>query len=426
MKAAKSNNVLDKLKAMLTVKKSPSSASIQTNSDAEKPVSQQQLPQQRIELTVLASSHNSTLQIEQQNDNTPDPETESSCDYDTTCSMHDLPLEIICKIFDYMDYSEAKNASLVCKRWRNAHLESQLMRSVVMKANNSLFVSYRPASAINSNNSSLAKHRSANTMALNTYTSTFNFLLFRNLVNLEFDNDSADIGLLMSNLKSNAIASGEHMLPKLRSLKIVKTTLSAKSLVELVNEAPKLRSLSLIQCDSLFMSGFLAYTGSGALSLCLRGLEELSLSRNRYLSDFLLSFFVGDALSATSVAATLVRLDISHCYLTRRSFKSMVTSGHGGAVVPNANSNVVFTIEHLLKTVESLRALRSIDLSGVELLGHDEDALLTLVERAVCLEEIGLANLPALRVDTVNKLFEKKANQLRRVDLNNSVQVGLY
>jgi hypothetical protein len=408
MKTSNSNNVLNKLKSMLSMKTaSPALTQNNTSSNTRK-------IRESFEF-VDFSQENTEYQIDQvMNDHENDSSERMSIDHSNfNVSVHDLPIEIICKIFDYLDYSQSKSASMVCKKWRHAHLESLLMKSVILKANNNLFISCRPVSASTSSKTNSSQHRSASSMALQTYTSTFNFNLFRNLVNLEFDNDSADIGLLMSNLKS--AHSDTFMLPRLRSLKIVKTTLSAKSLIDLVNEAPKLRSLSIVQCDSLFMSGFLAYNTQTSPKLKLQSLEELSLSKNRYLSDFLLTFFLADSASA------LKTLDISYCYLTKSNFKSINSTLVN--TVPNANSNVVFTIENLLKVAESLKSLKVIDLSGVDLFGHDEDALLNLTNRIANLEEIRLAHLPNLKVESVEKLFEQKNSTLKRIDLNDSVQV---
>ncbi len=57
-----------------------------------------------------------------------------------------LPLEIICKIFSYLEVSERKNASLTCKKWRFAFLNTNFLSDVLIKANNYSFIS-RPSSS---------------------------------------------------------------------------------------------------------------------------------------------------------------------------------------------------------------------------------------------------------------------------------------
>jgi hypothetical protein len=61
-------------------------------------------------------------------------------------NINELPVEIICQIFSYLEVSERKNASLVCKKWRYAFLNTHFLNDVLIKANNCLFIS-RPSSS---------------------------------------------------------------------------------------------------------------------------------------------------------------------------------------------------------------------------------------------------------------------------------------
>ena len=134
------------------------------------------------------------------------------------------------------------------------------IKDILIKANNHLFVS-RPYSSTRCTPSlsSSNHHRAASSMAISSATSTFNVHLYTNVVNLEFENDSADLSLLLSNLKASCSHPNQlGLLPKLKKLKFFKTTMSSKSLIEVFDEAPKLQSLQLTQCDSLFMTGFLS------------------------------------------------------------------------------------------------------------------------------------------------------------------------
>lgn len=338
---------------------------------------------------------------------------------DTT--IDDLPIEIICKIIDYLEFNERKNASLVCKKWRNAFLESYYLKDIMVKANNHLFVSNRPLSASVNKlpplNLSHSKHRAASSMALHSYStkSNFNFQLYNNLVNLEFENDSADVNLLLKNLKSSS-TSANLVLPKLKNLKFNKTTMSSKTLIELLDQAPKLEKLSLIQCDSLFMSGFLAYTQSTNKDFNLANLKELSLSKNRYLTDFLINLFLNSIDQLES-------LDISFCSLTKTNFKSI--SNKNSYLSNNQDSifgsTVVLTVENLLKQPVNLKHIKSLNLSGIEIFCHEEEFLISLVEMMPNLTEIYLSNLPNMKVETIFRLFEKVPN-LKSIDLNGSIQ----
>ena len=127
-----------------------------------------------------------------------------------------LPVEILCKIMDCLEFSDRKNASLVCRKWRNAILESYFLKDILIKANNHLLVSSRPSSSVVPATGSLlttSNHRAASSMAMSAYstTPTFNIHLYSNVVNLEFENDSADVALLLKNL--NAYSSANSHTP---------------------------------------------------------------------------------------------------------------------------------------------------------------------------------------------------------------------
>ena len=332
----------------------------------------------------------------------------------TTTSIENLPLEIICKILDYLEFSERKNASLCCKKWRNAFMESYYLKDILIKANNHLFLSDRPPSSTTSSLTN-SKHRSVSNMALSAYSlnTKFNIHLYNNCVNLEFDNDSADAALLLKNLKSSQNLETRHqhhpLLPKLTHLKFHKTTLSSKTLLELFDESPKLKSLQLIQCDSLFMSGFLTYNDK---LFKLSNLTELSLSKNRYLTDFLINLFINSCPSLT-------KLDISFCNLTQTNFKSISNSIN---VNNKAGSSVVFTIENLISQLnQKANKITSINLSGIDLF-NQEDNLLNLAGVLPNLSEIILCNMPNLKVDSICKLINVRPN-LKSIDLTGSIQI---
>lgn len=365
---------------------------------------------------------------------------------DETCvGINSLPIEILNKIFDYLDFGDRKNASLVCKKWRNAYLES-FLGDIMIKANNHLFVSSRPSSSNMYSSLSLnklsdlsaTKHRAASTMALSAYSSTssFNIHLYSNVVNLDFENDSADVALLIKNLQNysdrpaNEIDPKKHLLPRLKNLKFHKTTMSSKTLIEILKEAPRLERLYLIQCDSLFMSGFLTYSVQSITNkFNLTNLTELSLSKNRYLTDFLLNLFLNSA-------PNLKLLDISYCLLTKVNYKSVSNrkNGDNGNLLlinndsssKNLNgSSVVLTIENLIKVLKenNLTSLNAINLSGIELVNHDEMSLLSLIECLPKLESIYLANLPSIKADTVMKVISLLPI-LKQIDLTGSIQVN--
>jgi hypothetical protein len=361
-------------------------------------------------------------------------------------SFEDLPIEILCKIFDYLDFDERKRVSTVCKKWRNAFLDSFSVNNVIIKVNNNLFKSNRPMTSSQSSlslkeptksfqtisNIQTNRHRSASQLALASYSinGVDDYKFYSNMVNLEFLNDSADVDLLLKVLRmhnynkqqfENYENTGKSNLPllgKLKTIKFMKTNLSSKSLIEMLNETPNLTSLSLVHCDSLFMSGFLANLSNNNLKFNLTHLTELSLSRNRYLSDYLINLFLSSTPSLNS-------LDISYCSLTKSNYKSVkglsLTSNLSGDS-EEKGSSVVLTIENLVNKLKKFNLhLKAINLSGIDLFNHEEDSLISLLECMPTLENVNLSNLPFLKADVINKAF-RKVSKLVSVDLSGSIQ----
>ena len=339
--------------------------------------------------------------------------------------INSLPVELICKIMCYLDFSDRKNASLVCKKWRSAFFESCFLKSVLFKANNQLFfLANRPSSS--SAKLTHSTHRASSSMALPSDALLYNTYLYDNIINLDIENDSADVSLLIKHLETKRqalIASfGEDydanmqrifLLPKLKSISLIKCTLSSKTLLQLLKESPNLRSLGVIHCDSLFMTGFLGISTNTA-NLSLENLEELILSKNRYVTDHLLNFFV-------SSSSRITRLDLSHCCLTKSNYKSIGNNLNNP--FGSSASMAVLTLENLFRLLENeLHQLRSINLSGIDLFNHDDQSLIKIVEKLPNLDELYLANLPSLKLDAVLKIQKIRPN-LKLIDLNGSIQV---
>lgn len=367
-------------------------------------------------------SQNTTMDYEPYND-----DSSLIDESDQQQSLNNLPLELVCKIISFLDLNDRKSASMVCKKWRYAFFESNCMHDVLVKANNVLFVSNRPSSNNNGKYQSSAnltsstltnsKHRAASSMALSSYSLTFNFYFYFNIINLEFENDSADVGLLINNLKiykPNKSDANSRLLPKLKCLKFLKTSMSAKVLIDLLSETSNLESLLVEQCDSLFMSGFLTLNVSSINNSLpnLDNLKHLSLSKNRYLTDNIFNLFVNST-------KRLETLDLSYCNITKNNYKSIQQTQ-----IDLKSSSVVLTVENLVRVCSSQmlgKTLKSLNLTGVDLFNHDEDSLLSLADNLTQLGEISLANLQSIKVDTVAKLATK-LNNLKSINLNNSMQ----
>lgn len=193
------------------------------------------------------------------------------------------------------------------------------------------------------------------------------------------------------------------LLPKLETLRFIQTTMSSKSLMDLLNEAPCLNQLEIINCDSLFMTGFVTIN----TGIHLENLTSLSLSKNRYLTDFILNLFIDGAPNLTS-------LDLSFCTLTKTKFKSIDNTKQ-----TNGSSNVMLTLENLIDRIN--KNTLSLNLGGIEMFNHNEVSLISIVSKLPELQELHLSNLQGLKAETMCKLFEKLP-KLKLIDLNNSIQ----
>ncbi len=178
--------------------------------------------------------------------------------------------------------------------------------------------------------------------------------------------------------------------------------MSCKALLEILQEAPSLISLSLVNCDSLFMTGFLSTPKSNGFTFNLRNLRILSLSKNRYLTDYLLNLIIDSAPSLSS-------LDISYCSLIKNKLNTAEVNV----------SNVMLTFANFSSCINS--KLVSIDLSGIDMFNYNGVLLIELLNKLPNLEELHLANLSTLKLETVSKSCQLLA-KLKIIDLSNSIQ----
>lgn len=326
-------------------------------------------------------------------------------------NISNLPVEIISLVFSHLEFYDRKNASICCKRWRYVFLDSSFLKTISIKANNNLFTA-RPLSSQNSltNLNQAPRHRASSAMALSSYSSSsfssFNLYLYTNAINLEFFGDSADVALFLKNLGYKTTmqeSKNVSLLPKLETLRFFQTTMSSKTLISLLNEVPYLNQLEIINCDSLFMTGFVTID----TAIHLENLTTISFSKNRYLTDFLLNLFIDGA-------PNLISVDLSFCTLTKTKFKSIDNTKQ-----INGSSNVMLTLENLIDRLNKNTV--SLNLGGIEMFNHNELSLISIVSKLPNLQELHLSNLPSLKSDTICKIFEKLP-KLRLIDLNNSIQ----
>ena len=143
-------------------------------------------------------------------------------------------------------------------------------------------------------------------------------------------------------------------------------------------------------------------------------LQELSLTRNRYLTDFVLNLFLQSA-------PNLLRLDISFCSLTKTNYKSNPAANLTSSTALGS-STAMLTIENLRAQLAKMPKLVGLNLSGIDLFNRDTSLLSSLIVDLDQLEEIGLASLPTLNVESVRLILSKLTN-LTSIDLTGSIQV---
>ena len=120
-------------------------------------------------------------------------------DKEDNIEISQLPIELICKIMDYLELNDRKNASLVCKHWRWSFLASGFLSEVIVKANNNLFVSLQHRRI----SGSARQHRDPSSMVVSNSPIMASLDFCFNLVNLDFEHDSADVALMLSNLRAS-------------------------------------------------------------------------------------------------------------------------------------------------------------------------------------------------------------------------------
>jgi hypothetical protein len=343
-----------------------------------------------------------------------------------------LPIELIAHIMSFLKFNEKKNVSLVCKRWREAFLQGGSLDSALIKVSNQMLPSSASSTSISSSYSSFnglsslstpiavagARSQSTTTLATASIQNSVSSNLYENVVNLDLENDSANVSLLLAHLKSQKAAHRtSSILNKLKTLRLSKMTMNSSTLVELLNSSPQLQSLRLIYCDSLFMTGFLVGSFSSKSQFNLANLTELSLSKNRYLTDLLLGLFVDSA-------PQLTKLDISYCCLTKSNYKSLNKTGLAKTTSNIKPSSAVLTLEYILYLVqEKLNRLTSINLSGIGLFNHDDEALYAIADNLIELTELYLADLPSIKASTIGRVLSK-LDKLESIDLSGSAQSG--
>ncbi|XP_026509587.1 F-box/LRR-repeat protein 2-like isoform X2 [Terrapene carolina triunguis] len=267
-----------------------------------------------------------------------------------------LPVEVITYILSFLPIADRKEASLVNHTWYFAAQDSLRQENILYNI---------PAtSASLAAIESLARRR----------------VRCVSLTSLDSSTVSRDV--------IQAVSC--HLGPHLQSLCLRGSSLTETAFVHLLLACPRLSSLDLSGCNSLFMSGTLLSKPEtiSQARRALTNLQELNLAGLRYLSD--LSFN-----RLTGCAPHLARLSLARCHLT---FEFDPYRGSS-----NYNSSALLSFRNLLRFLkERASSLRALDLSGTSI---TSPAMRSLVQvEGLRLRELVLQNCSDLSNEAIGLL----------------------
>jgi hypothetical protein len=260
----------------------------------------------------------------------------------TIKTIEDLPIELMCVVMSYLNKNDRKNVSLITKKWRLSYKHASILKNIKIKAND-----YYISSILANENSSA--------------------LYIKQVVNLEFINSTQLSAYFMHLINNNL------NLINLKTLDIINNNnLNINLLVKMLQVTPNLERLNLIECDSLFLASNLP---DNKLELNFN-LTELSLSKNRHLTNRLFNYLIKNLFNK------ITSLDISHTCL--------INMDNGS----NETSQTLFTLNNVLNTLKEIGTIKRLNLSSIDLFNSNKD----YVERV----QSTITNLNELIVDSIN------------------------
>ncbi|XP_034032822.1 F-box/LRR-repeat protein 3 isoform X2 [Thalassophryne amazonica] len=289
----------------------------------------------------------------------------------------ELPLEIIIYILSFLQPSDRKEASVVCRSWYNASQDLRFQKNVTFCF---------PASS-----SSLELIRGLERKSrINLIISQLDgFTISRRLL--------LEVGLCLG--------------PKLESLALPGSSITEASLLTLLPRLTSLHKLDLRGLDSLFMSGaFLSreeHRRQVRSALC--GLEELILSDLRYLSDVTFR-------RLTDCTPHLRRLSLAGCHIAFEFDPYL-----GCPVGAIEDSSVLLSLRNLRRLLtEQKSTLKALDLSRTSV---TPESLRTIAKvEGLFLEELCLHGCKELTDYSVEALVQHQPS-LQRLDISGCAEL---
>lgn len=163
-----------------------------------------------------------------------------------------LPKEIVLQVFSYLNVADLLASSRVCRHWYAVSLDISLGKKLV-------FFLQEDASA------GMAVLKDSRRIV-------------QHLVLKEVD------------IQSNGLAFWRTVGPTLVRLDFHSCDIAEKLFVEILSNCSSLKTLNIIGCNSLFISGML-FLDLRSTYLMVPTVQELNLASNRYLSDALFNSY---------------------------------------------------------------------------------------------------------------------------------------
>ncbi|XP_063706864.1 F-box/LRR-repeat protein 20-like isoform X2 [Culicoides brevitarsis] len=292
-------------------------------------------------------------------------------------NYEDLPMEILIKIFEYLNPTDILIAGLVCRRWLEASQHTDFMELFTLSFNQVNFTDDSPP--------------------IKDFQETFRNFRSVTFNNVEFGSTEKFGGILTEDV---------------HELSIKNCDIREKKLKEIISPICNLKTLRIEACRELLMDGrlFDIEKENKALMETLSSVENLSLANNRYLSDALFNRIV-------SFMPNIERLDLSGCHISFH--QGLYRKFYPGSQLEPSES--VLTFLHISDYIEKNSAkLKYLNLSLTLIDGKSLETLANTPE--LKLESLMLRSCDQISNPGILRLVQVQQN-LTSLDLSLSMRV---
>ena len=275
-----------------------------------------------------------------------------------------LPVEVLAKIFSYLEFTDLTKCSLVCKIWCSAAAERSLHKSTIVTFNEDLEFEK-------------------------------GFHSFANAVFTGFDR------LRLHGIAITLNDRFASMLPRLSCLGLNGCQVSERDLIAILHRCNRLTKLDLINAKETFIAGTFLHSPEtrDAVRVSLANVRELNLANNPYLTDALFN-------RITSCMPGLKNVSLDNCKIMNHPgiYKKFYTKDEGEEGSPS-----VFTWRSVLRFVRE-RAAKLTSLSFVST-GIDGLCVQQLSDAdGLDLKRLNLGNNSSITQEAIWDLVKRQRN----------------